>query len=229
MKKMAMFLIIGLCFGTANAGVIHDLQIGEMYTEGDWILVEGAVVTASAYYGVAIAEEPYGPGNSVWVYLGSEHGILVGDLVNCYGVYEEYYDLTEINVKDYEPDSFFDVFSTGPVPPPIAVSAGDIMTDPEPFESSIVLLPDGFIVTEMLSYGEWTADTYSSRTTIHFDDFWFDETVLDVGICAQNATGMWTYSYGAFKLEPFADGFPIDDCWINNETITFGAIKAMYR
>ena len=235
MKKLAIVMTLLLCAGAVQAGPIYDLQIGGAYVEGDYVNVICAVVTASATYGVAVAETPFGPGNSVWVYLGYGHGLVEGDIVNVYGVYEEYYDeLTEINVYNYtsaDPAAYCTVVGTcAELPPPIVVTAAQIMADPEPYESSIVWIRDGFVVTELLSYGEWSAISYEDGSTvILFDDYWYDETVLAVDDCANWGIGMWTESFGAYKLEAFADGFPLTGCAVPAEQETFGGVKAMYR
>jgi hypothetical protein len=232
MRSIVTAIALVSLASAALAGPIHDVQTG-VYAEGDYVNVVCAVVTASATYGVAIAEAPFGVYDSVWVYLGSGHGVAVGSIVNVYGVYEEYYDLTEINVGYYtsaDPAAFCTVVGTcTEMPDPLVVSAEAIMADPEPYESCIVWLRDGFSVTEILTYGEWKAVSITSGQEIYFDDYWYDETVLAVDDCANWALGMWTYSYGLFKLEPFADGFPLVGCAVGTEPHTFGQIKSMFR
>ena len=233
MKKLAIVLTLLLCAGAVQAGPIYDLQIGGAYVEGDYVMVPGAVVTAVATYGCVITKAPYGPGNSVWVYLGAGHTAQIGDLADVYGVYDEYYDLTELNVADYiasDPAAYFLVIGTADVPSPLVVTAAEIMADPEPYESSIVWISDGFIVTELLTYGEWKAISNEDGTTvIWFDDYWYDETVLNVGDCANWALGMWTYSFDVWKLEPFEDGFPLTGCAVPSEQHSFGHVKGLYR
>jgi len=234
MRKYAIALALVLCAGAAQAGPIWDLQIGGLYIEGDWITVEGAIVMAAATYGVVIVEEPFGVGNGVWVYLGSDHGVEPYSVVDIYGVYEEYYDLTEINVGNHtgdDPPSYCNVVGyVTELPAPVVVDAATLVADGEPYEGNIVTISDGLEITEILDYGEWKAVSHEDGVSlIYFDDFWYDATTVEVGQCYDHATGYWTYSFEAYKLEVYADGFPLVDCTVNSETITFGGIKALYR
>ena len=98
MKKIAIVLSALLMAGAAFGGPIYDLEVGGMYAVGDYVLVECATVMAVTDNGMAISETPFGVGNSVWVYVGSGHEFAVGDIVTVYAPYEEYHDLTELNV-----------------------------------------------------------------------------------------------------------------------------------
>lgn len=234
MKRLALAILLTMIAFGAQAGTIYDLEVGGVYAEGDYVEVICGVVTASATYGCAVAEAPFGVGNSTWVYLGSGHIAQVGDIVNVYGVYAEYYDLTEIDVGHYtgaDPAAYFNVVGTCvEMPAPIYVTAAEIMAAPEHYESCIVWITDGFIVDALpSSYGEWTAQSHEDGTSINFDDYWYDESVLDAGVCADWAIGMWTYSYSAFKLEPFADGFPVVNCVVDSQSETWGGVKSLYR
>lgn len=229
---LAACLIIALA-GSAQAGAIYDLEVGGAYAPGDYVTVLCATVTAVTAYGCAIAEAPFQMGNSTWVYLGAGHTAQVGDIVTVTGVYAEYYELTELDVGHYTaatpPASFTKVGVCTTMPDPIFITAAAIMADPEHYESCIVWITDGFLVTSILTYGEWLADSHETGAQIYFDDYWFDETVLAPGVCANWAKGMWTYNFGAFKLEPFADGFPLIDCAVDTEPTSLGHVKALFR
>lgn len=233
MKKFAIVLSALLIAGVAYGGTIYDLEVNGLYAPGDYVTVSCATVTAVTYNGIAIAEAPFGMGNSVWVYVGSGHTIVVGDIVTVFAPYEEYYDLTELNVGynlTADPPATIEVVGTCTVmPDPIYITAAEIMADPEHYESCIVQLTDGFHVTEMLTYGEWVATSHEDGTEIRFDDFWFDETTIAVDDCANWALGMWTYSYGIFELHPFVDGFPAVDCAVAADETTLDSVKALYR
>ena len=233
MKRLAIALLLTIVAFSAQAGPIYDLEVDGVYTEGDYVEVICAVVTASATYGVAIAEVPFGMGSSTWVYLGYGHGTEVGAIVNVYGVYAEYYELTEIDVAHFEGedgDAYFTVVGTcTDMPAPIYMTAAEIMAAPEHYESCIVWITDGFMIDAMLANGEWTALSHEDGTSMIFDDYWYDETTLSVDLCANWAIGMWTYSYGAFKLEAFADGFPVLECVVPSESETWGGVKSLYR
>ena len=232
MKKISIVLAVMLIAGVANAGPIYDMEVGGLYAEMDYVTVICATVTAVSTYGCAIAEAPFEMGNSTWVYLGSGHTAVVGDIVTVTAPYTEYYDLTELDVGHYltadPPATFETVGICTEMPAPIYITAHDIMAAPEHYESCMVWLIDGFHVSEILSYGEW----YAMSTTlvqVRFDDYWFDETGLAVDQCANWAVGMWTYAYSNFKLHPLVDGFPAMDCTVATDEMTLDSIKALYR
>ncbi|MBU8869606.1 MAG: hypothetical protein KOO60_01910 [Gemmatimonadales bacterium] len=233
MKRITIVLAIMLMAGVANAGPIYDMEVGGLYAEGDYVEVVCATVTAVTEYGCAIAEVPFGMGNSTWVYLGSGHTTLVGDIVTVNAPYTEYYDLTELDVGHNTVDPGVATFVTVGVctemPAPIFITAAEIMAAPEHYESCMVWITDGFHVTELLTYGEWSADSHEDGTQIRFDDYWFDETVLAVADCANWAVGMWTYAYSNFKLHPTVDGFPAVQCAVASDETSLDAIKALYR
>jgi len=233
MKKFAIVLVAMLIAGSAIAGPIYDMEVNGLYAEGDYVTVICATVTAVSTYGCAIAEAPFAMGNSTWLYLGSGHPVVVGDIVNVTAVYTEYYDLTELDVGHYDdPDgtAVYEVVGTcTTMPDPIYITAAEIMANPEHYESCMVFLTDGFHVSELLSYGEWTAYSDTDGTVIGFDDYWFDETTIAVDDCANWAVGMWTYAYGAFKLHPNVDGFPAVNCAVATDEMTMDSVKALFR
>ncbi|MGD9546850.1 MAG: hypothetical protein AB7V45_04780 [Candidatus Krumholzibacteriia bacterium] len=233
MKSLLAIIALLTLAAPALAGPIYDMEVGGLYAEGDYVTVVCATVTAVTAYGCAIAESPFQMGNSTWVYLGAGHTAQVGDIVTVYAPYFEYYELTELDVGHYTTAvpaaTFTKVGVCTIMPDPIPLTAAAIMAAPEHYESCIVWLTDGFLVTDILTYGEWLADSHETGTQIYFDDYWFDETGLMVGDCANWALGMWTYNFGAFKLEPFVDGFPPVDCTVDAERSSLGGIKALFR
>ena len=234
MKKISIVLAVMLAAGVAYAGPIYDLEVGGAYAPGDYVTVVCATVTAVTYNGCAISEAPFAMGNSVWVYLGSGHTTAVGDIVTVYAPYEEYYELTELNVgynlAADPPATFTKVGVCTEMPAPIYITAADIMAAPEHYESCMVWLIDGFHVTEFFTYGEWAAVShYPTATEIRFDDFWFDETTLALADCANWAVGMWTYSFDLYELHPLVDGFPAVECEVAADEMTLDSVKALYR
>jgi hypothetical protein len=232
MKKISIVLAVMLLAGVANAGPIYDMEVSGLYASGDYVTVICATVTAVGTYGCAIAEAPFAMGNSTWVYLGSGHTTLVGDIVTVTAPYLEYYDLTELDVGHYlasDPPATIETVGVCEVmPDPIMITAADIMAAPEHYESCMVWLTDGFNISEILTYGEWHA-TAVGGTQIRFDDYWYDESGLAVGQCADWAIGMWTYSYENFKIHPVVDGFPVVDCVVSADEMSLDSIKALYR
>lgn len=224
MRNLVIVSLIVMLAAAAQAGVISDLQQG-VYEEGAPIEVIGATVVDVTGSGAFITELPVGPYSGVWVYVG-DHTMLPGDIVNVQGVYEEYYDLTEINASD----GAYEVTSSGAVPAPYSLTAAELNADPEAFESVAICITDRFIITEVADYGEWFAQSTESDEIVMFDDFWFEQPLPEqVGLCFEGACGVLNYSFSAFKLEVFADGIvEIGDCTVATEATTLTEIKALF-
>lgn len=223
MRHIAIVFAAILIAAVAQAGVISDLQQG-LYEEGAPIQVTGATVMGVTGSGAFITELPIGPYSGVWVYLGT-HTMVAGDIVNVEGIYEEYYGLTEINAGD----GSYQITGNGPVPMPFSLTGAEFAADPEAYEGVAICITDGFIVTEIRSYGEWVANAIESDVDVVFDDFWFAQpTEEDLGRCFNNASGCLTYSFGEYKLEAFEDGIEFVDCTVPSEATSLTEIKAMF-
>ena len=115
--------------------------------------------------------------------------------------------------------------------------AGDpawyIVVDGEPYESVFICVTDGLIVTTAPNtYGEWVTQSHETpQHTLMFDDYWYDDTTVSVGDCYNWAGGILMYSFGAYKLEPFAGtrGIGLTGCAVEAEAFSFGQLKALYR
>ena len=190
-----------------------------------------AVVTAVAYNGIWIAEAPYGAYNGIWVYMGSDEPIelVPGDLVCICGEYKEYYDLSEIDIVSAGLYGSLTHVGTMDVPTPAFVTAGELMADPEPWESCAITIVDGMQVSVApSSYGEWYADAQDG-TEIMFDDVFYDAGTVLLEDCYNSATGIFQYSFSAFKLLPFEDGINLTDCSVDTEPTSFSQLKSLYR
>ena len=195
-----------------------------LVAEDTLVQVEGAVVTGAAYNGIFITELPVGPYSGIWVYIG-DNTLVAGDIVNIQGTYEEYYDLSEIDAGD----GLVEVTGNGPVPTPYSLTAAEFLADPEAFEGVAICLTDGFVITEIRDYGEWVAHAIESDGDIVFDDFWFEQPTEDqLDMCFDNVCGAVTYSFGEYKVEPFADGLTIIDCTVPTEASSLTEIKAKF-
>ncbi len=230
MKKIALATLILFAAASASAGVIHDIQTG-LAAENTLQTPCNAVVTAVTYNGIWVAEAPYGAYDGIWVYMGSSTPITLvpGDVVCICGEYKEYFDLSEIDIVSA--GLYGSVLKTGSmaVPAPSYVTAAELEADPEPWESCVITITDGMTVADTsLGYGEWMALALDG-TPVYFDDIFYDDTTVNEGDCYNNATGVYTYSYSQFKLEPFADGIELTDCAVDTEDATLSALKALYR
>ncbi|HPF34209.1 MAG TPA: hypothetical protein P5571_01400 [Candidatus Krumholzibacteria bacterium] len=227
MKHAIVATLLLLTVAAAQAGTIVDLQMG-VYAIGDEITVTDAVVVALRSNGLCITEDPNAPYAGVWVYTGSAPGVAVGDLVDVKGLYEEYFDFTEINVST---DVTGYVTMTGVhngAIYPLPVTVADIG---EAYEGCFIKVTDGMTVTTAPnSFGEWVVESYETPGTfLKLDDYWYDDTTVSLGDCYNCATGVLIYSFGEYKLEPFADAICVTDCTVANETLGFGALKTLFR
>ena len=226
---IAILLLILASGAFAQGSSIYDIQTG-LIAEGTLVTPRGVVtgVTGSGFF---VAEAPYDAWRGIWVYAPG-HTQVPGDDVQLCGVYEEYYGLSEINIPAAGIYGSVLKMDTLPVPAPNVVTAAAIWgagTDAESWESCMILVQDGMEVTATPNtYGEWFA-TALDGTEVMFDDFWYDTTLVEMMQCYNNATGILNYSFGAFKLEAFADGIPIVDCAVPTDEVTFGQLKALYR
>ena len=229
-KRMLTVLLVVLVAGSAMAQAldttIHDIRTG-LVPEGTEVNVYGAVVTAVRYNGFSCTELPAGPYTAIWVYTGSDPMVNIGDVVDiASGEYIEYYDLSELKMSTFS-GTVTVVGST--VPPVLAMTVAEVQMDDEAWESHVLTLTDGFMVTEMLNYGQWNAQSVDSGLVMLFDDYFFDETVLSVGACYNGCVGMYTYNYGEYKMNPLEDGLVVVDCTVGDDTYSFGQVKALYR
>ena len=225
MKRMLLILTCLVFAVSAQAGVIQDIQNGLIPANS--MVTFPAIVTASAYQGVCVAEAPFGAYCSIWVYLGPGHGLVAGDVVDVYGEYYEYNGLSEVDCTGT--GSTCTVTGTDTPPAPVVMTAAAVMADPEPWASVVITISDALEVTELLSYNEWMTTSLTDGTEIWFDDeYFYPAHPWVVGDCFSNATGFWTYSFGAYKLAGFVDGLP--PCGpVAAEDLTFGTVKALYR
>ncbi len=229
MKRLAIvFALLLVTLGAQSvfavaAPTIFDIQNG-MYAEGDTLTIENVTVVATRYNGIWVAEAPFGAYNGIWVYMGSTTNV-PGDIVDVTGVYKEYYGLTELS------SATATVTGSGPVPAPTYMSAASLVADPEPWESCAVQIFNGLGVVEtsdVLGHGYWTCQAFDG-SVVNFDDYFYDDTTVLKGQCYNNATGIWEYTWGEFRMEPFVDGFPLVDCAVDNDAASFGAVKSLFR
>ena len=228
MRKSAIVLFVILLAAAAQAGIISDIQQG-LVPEDTMVQIGNATVTGAAYNGCFITELPVGPYSGIWVYLGEDHTVVDGDIINVVGQYVEYYGLSEINVGGI-PDGVYEVVGGGELPTPFFLTAAELYVDPEVFESVAICITDGMMVQDVpSSYGEWYADVLDSDLVIMFDDFWYDASTVMAGHCYNHACGVLTYSYSNYKLEAYADGIEVVDCTVGTEASTLTEIKGIFR
>lgn len=208
------------CF-ELNTGVV---PVGTMVD----ILGGTVVVTSVRYNGFSCTDLVAGPYTAIWVYTGGDPAVQIDDVVEILGgEYKEYYDLSEIDMTTF--GGTWMVVGTTPAPC-ITKTAAELLADPEPWESHVITVCDGMtVISAPNSYGEWTAESYDSGAVLLHDDYFYDESQLAVGDCYMGEIGLWTYSFGTWRINPLAYGICIVDCTIPNETMSLGQVKSLYR
>lgn len=229
MKYLVIALTL-LCAGAAVAGSIYDVQTGG-YTIGDEVVIDDGIVTGVRDNGVFVSEPTSGPYTGVWVFTGSDPLVAVGDLVDVKGLYEEYFDLTEINVTTDLTGYFTYV---GPHMGTLVaddVTTTELNADPEAWECCFVQLTNGMVVTDIsLGFNEWLVESYEAPGQfMRMDDYWYDFASVQVGHCYDCAVGIWVYGFGNWKLQPHEGNICVVDCTVANESLSFGQVKSLYR
>ena len=69
----------------------------------------------------------------------------------------------------------------------------------------------------------------TNGTVVNFDDYFYDDTTVLLGQCYNNATGIWEYTWSAFRMEPYVDGYPLVDCVVDDQEVSFGDVKSLFR
>ena len=155
---------------------------------GEYVQTSGIItaVSGSNYW----LQDGAGAWNGIMFYDSSNTPV-VGDEITVVAEVTEYYDLTElINVQTYTVTS-----SGNALPEPVVIST--LQCNDEAYES-VLLTTSGTCDNADMGNGEWSIDDGTGVATI--DDKMFAFTpVVGTGY---NVTGVLTYSYGAFKLEP---------------------------
>ncbi len=231
MKKITLVSLMLLLAAGSVLAQSPDVSIYELRTgavvEGTIVQCDG-IVTVVRYNGFSLQEPGQVSFGGIWVYTSTTPTVVPGDMIAIDAAeYKEYYDLSELDVASA--GGIVSVISTGNPVPVYSTHNANLQANAEEYESLLVEVTDGFVITELLGYGEWNAVSKDDASVLLHDDYFFDDSVLAVGDCYQGVTGMWTYSFGAFKMEPLEDGLLVEDCAVDNEEASFGSLKAMYR
>jgi hypothetical protein len=242
MKKTALALMLLILMTAASALACGD-AIYELQTNPARVGTLGVpcdvIVTATrpnGFFCQQVANPSVNPGgeySGIWVYTGSDLGYVPGDVLSVCGLVTEYFDLTELDVPAaglYGYVLELDPFAAPVAMPPYYVTAAQLAADSEPWESVKITITDGMEVPAGfdLGYGEWNVVALDG-TPLRFDDYWYDFLNVMEGQCYNNATGIYTFGFGTFRLEPFVDGIPIVDCAVGVESVSMGTLKAMFR
>ena len=162
---------------------------------------------------------------------GKKETVAVGDLVEVKGLYEEYFDFSEINVSTDATGYFNNLGVHDGAIYPLYVTMAQLAANAEPYEGCYIAIVDPMMVTAAPNnFGEWTVESQMSPGTfLIMDDYWYDDTTVMLGDCYCCASGVLAYSFGAYKLEVFENAICIIECAVSNEDVSFGQLKASFR
>jgi hypothetical protein len=234
MRKFA-FALLAFSLMAANAAFAVSWTVNQIQTTppptspATLVNPVGAVVTAVRTSGFYISQPPHGAWDAIWVYAPG-HTRVVGDFVNVCGIYKEICGLSTIDVSADPIYGYVLKTGTAAVPPANFVTAADLMNSPEQWESVTIIIVDGMTVPAgfSLGSGQWIVNALDGMSLL-FDDFWYNFAQVMEGQCYNNATGILHDACGVYTFEPFVGGIPIVGCSVNEEPISMGTIKAMYR
>ncbi len=199
--------------GDVETVTIYDIQQGNVELN-DVVTVDDAIVTAIAVNGFWAQAEAGGEFSGIFVFSGKDgpdiSGLALGDELVLTGAYEEFFELTELNITD----GAIEITASpgeGNVPAAEVVPVADIG---ESWESVFVRVeetaPAVLTVTEvnpMMDINEFTVED-SNADTVVIDDFIYD--AIDDGVLVEpDATfesiqGPVNFGFGAFKITPRA-------------------------
>ncbi|MCP4546278.1 MAG: hypothetical protein GY835_07420 [bacterium] len=219
MKKLAIILALLICAGAVQAGVVYNIQNGDVPLDTEVTITDVIVTGVVGTNGFFAIEAPYGVQNGIYVYL-ADSGAAVGDVVTVTGTYSEYHDLSQVA------GTSITITGTAALPAPIVLTVPVLMADPEPYESNIITLTGDMVVTGDAGFGEW--DVLSDGVAFRYDNFWADLTGLAVDDCYGSATGILNYTYDAFKIAIF-EGQLLTCEAVPTQATSFSQTKALYR
>jgi hypothetical protein len=238
MKKIALafLLIILASVGIAQAcgDSIYDIQtdpakVGTLGVPCDVVVT---ATRSNGFFGqqATTAVNPNGEYSGIWIFTGTDMGYVPGDIISVCGEVKEYFELTELDIPAAGLYGFTLKTGSGAPLAPHIVDAATVAADGEPWESVQIMISDGMEVPVGfdLGFGEWSVIALDG-TVLRFDDYWYDFLNVMEGQCYNSATGIYTFGFDNFKLEPYVDGIPIVDCAVGVEELTMGTVKAMYR
>ena len=229
---VALGSLLALGAGTASAveTTIYNIQTG-LHAEGTLVTVQGCVVTASGFWGffIQVPEASHDPGyqyeySGAYVFTDNTHlgQVRRGDVVDVTGVYQEYFDFSEIDISPETCGSTYDcgftVTGTGTIPTPVVVDIADVnlSSSPlaEPYESVLIRVDDddtSLYAGTMDEFYEWYLRTdlaHQVGDSILVDhksadpDGDFDYAQPDEDQMLTFVQGVLDYNYSQFKIDP---------------------------
>jgi predicted extracellular nuclease len=191
----------------ATEATVYEVQQGDI-PAGTTVTVTGVITSPLAYTGdTFFMQDPDGGEYSgvaiyMWDEVAGAFDGQMGDVVTVTGEVTEYYDLTEIVVKD---PGDLTIDGTDDLPAPAAIGLDEAG---EPWEGVLVEVSDVEVTVEPNDYGEFVVTDGDNDLLV--DDLFFEQDhwlnyPIEVGNTFAAIAGILNFGYGEFKLEPRED------------------------
>ncbi len=205
--KWNFLLLLSIIFVTLNAVSIYDIQYTTTAGDGTYpSTYAGTIVSTSGICtgidfndgsGYFISMPEGGAWKSIFVY-DSSHNPTPGDLIEITGQVWEYRGWTEFrNLTAYNL-----VSSNNPLPPVLNLTTQQI--NEEPYESVLAKVSNATCTEGFNQYDEWLVNDGSGNAKI--DGGFFDQDTISefaqIGVVFTSITGIISYSYNEFRLNP---------------------------
>ncbi|MEQ1565579.1 MAG: hypothetical protein ABMA64_08075 [Myxococcota bacterium] len=193
--------------GTTDPVVVatpFDLQQGAV-AEGTTVELRGVVVTATGDFGFYVQDPAGGAWSAVWVFgdLGWDAvwPVELGDELKVTGVYEEYFDLTEVNLASGAGD--VRVTGSGDLPTPEVVAVAELEPPAaEDWEGVLVQVDDVTLADPDLGAGRFSVSQGAASVVVGAQLYGWDASELPVGAGFASIVGVLNFDDGEFVLEP---------------------------
>ena len=200
--------------GMPTLETIPDIQ-QDMVPIGSYVTLENVIATsgltwsdtATAHF--FVQDSSAGPYSGIQVFVTDTSGLDIapGDTVTVTGTYDEFFDMSQIEVADA---STIMVTGSGPTPAPEIVDAAMIATNgamSEQYESVLVQVEDVMVTDENPDAPEEFGE-FAVTGGLRIDDQFFsmaDWEKPTVGQGYASITGLLVFDFDNFKLEPRDD------------------------
>ena len=187
----------------AEEHTIYEIQEGALAVQTP-VLVKGAIVTSPLTFkkdGFFIQDPMGGEHSGIYVYIGNKAvTVKPGDVVDVEGVYDEYYENSQIEVAD---PAKVVVTGNGAVPAPEVVSAAEVATGgplQENYEGVLVTVENVQVAAVNMMFGD-----FELTAGLFVDDVFFakaDWKLPMVGDMFTSLTGPLTFGFDEARLLP---------------------------
>jgi len=191
---------------TAEPHTIYEIQREELPVNTPVIVEDVVVISPPTFIGdMFYVMDPMGgehSGIAVFVYEEQGLDVAIGDRVTLTGVYQEYYDQSQVVLDDI---TDIEVLGAGEVPGAEIVAAADVATGgmrQENYEGVLVRIENATVTGVADDHGVWEVDGALKVEGLFFTDDTWVRPAVDTAYAS--ITGVMTYTFEEAKLAPTA-------------------------